>query len=58
MSGISLPRCMHGGFKYWWDPSSSGLRLMSESWSRVGAGSGQLHEVTPTGARFLGEGFV
>jgi hypothetical protein len=49
---------MHGGFKYWWDPSSSGLRLMSESWSRVAAGSGQLHEVTPSGARLLGEGFV
>jgi hypothetical protein len=49
---------MHGGFKYWWDSSSPGLRLMSESWSRVAAGSGQLHEVTPTGARLLGEGFV
>jgi hypothetical protein len=49
---------MHGGFKYWWDPASSGLRLMSESWSRVAAGSGQLHEITPTGARLLAEGFV
>jgi len=49
---------MHGGFKYWWDPASSGLRLMTESWSRVVAGSGQLHEITPTGARLLGEGFV
>jgi hypothetical protein len=49
---------MHGGFKYWWDASSPGLRLMSESWSRVAAGSGHLHEITPTGARLLGEGFV
>jgi hypothetical protein len=49
---------MHGGFKYWWDVSSPGLRLMSESWSRVAAGSGQLHEITPSGARLLGEGFV
>jgi hypothetical protein len=49
---------MHGGFKYWWDPASSRLRLMSESWSRIAAGSGRLHEVTPSGARLLGEGFV
>jgi hypothetical protein len=49
---------MHGGFKYWWDPESAGLRLMSESWSRVADGSGQLHEITPDGARLLGEGFV
>jgi hypothetical protein len=49
---------MHGGFKYWWDASSPGLRLMSESWSRIAAGSGQLHEITPGGARLLGEGFV
>jgi hypothetical protein len=49
---------MQGGFKYWWDPTSSGLRLMTESWSGVVAGSGQLHEITPSGARLLGEGFV
>lgn len=49
---------MSGGFKYWWDVSSPALRLMSESWSRTVPGSGQLHEVTPTGARLLGEGFV
>ena len=49
---------MDGGFKYWWDTSASGLRLMSESWSSRVAGSGQLHEVTPAGARLLGEGFV
>jgi hypothetical protein len=49
---------MHGGFKYWWDATSSGLRLMTESWSGVVAGSGQLHEITPTGARLLGEGFA
>jgi hypothetical protein len=47
-----------GGFKYWWDPSAPGLRLMSESWSRQAAGSGQLHEVTPAGARLLAEGFI
>lgn len=49
---------MHGGFKYWWDPSAKRLRLMTESWSRTTAGSGQLHEVTAAGARLLGEGFV
>jgi hypothetical protein len=49
---------MHGGFNYWWDPSSKRLRLMTESWSRVVAGSGQLHEVTAAGSRLLGEGFV
>lgn len=49
---------MHGGFKYWWDPSSKRLRLMAESWSRVVAGSGQLHEVTAAGSRLLGQGFV
>jgi hypothetical protein len=49
---------MHGGFKYWWDATTTGLRLMTESWSGVVAGSGQLHEITPTGARLLGEGFV
>jgi hypothetical protein len=49
---------MQGGFKYWWDSSAKRLRLMTESWSRVIAGSGQLHEVTAAGARLLGEGFV
>ena len=49
---------MHGGFKYWWDATTSGLRLMTESRSGVVAGSGQLHEITPTGPRLLGEGFV
>ena len=49
---------MSGGFKYWWDVSSPALRLMSESWLRTVPGSGQLHEVTPSGARLLGEGFI
>ncbi|HEY8258648.1 MAG TPA: hypothetical protein VIG08_13410 [Gemmatimonadales bacterium] len=49
---------MHGGFKYWWDSSAKRLRLMAESWSRVTAGSGQLHEITARGAQLLGEGFV
>ncbi len=49
---------MHGGFKYWWDPASKRLRLMTESWSRVVTGSGQLHEITAEGSRLLGEGFV
>jgi hypothetical protein len=49
---------MDGGFKYWWDSSAQGPRLMSESWSRTVAGSGQLHEVTPDGSRLLAEGFV
>jgi hypothetical protein len=49
---------MDGGFKYWWDDSAAGLRLMSESWSRGTPGSGQLHEITPNGASLLGEGFI
>lgn len=49
---------MDGGFKYWWDSSAAGPRLMSESWSRQVSGSGQLHEITPTGARLLAEGFI
>ncbi len=49
---------MNGEFKFWWDASTRGLRLMSESWSRSSPGSGQLHEVTPAGSRLLGEGFV
>lgn len=49
---------MRGGFKYWWDRSGKGLRLMTESWSENVSGSGQLHEVTPAGTRLLGEGFV
>jgi hypothetical protein len=49
---------MDGGFKYWWDAASGGLRLMSESWSKKVEGSGQLHEITPAGARLLGEGFI
>lgn len=49
---------MSGGFKYWWDPTAKRMRLMTESWSRVVSGSGQLHEVTAAGARLLGEGFV
>jgi hypothetical protein len=49
---------MQGGFKYWWDSSAKRMRLMTESWSGAVAGSGQLHEVTASGARLLGEGFV
>ncbi len=49
---------MDGGFKYWWDTSAAGLRLISESWSQRTPGSGQLHEITADGARLLGEGFV
>jgi hypothetical protein len=48
---------MNGGFRYWWDASAPGLRLIVESSFRNVAGSGQLHEITPTGAHLLGEGF-
>jgi hypothetical protein len=41
-----------------WEGSRMMPRLMTESWSGAVAGSGQLHEITPTGARLLGEGFV
>jgi hypothetical protein len=30
---------MRGGFKYWWDRSGKGLRLMTESWSDDVTGS-------------------
>ncbi len=40
------------------DASASGLRLITESWHGSIQGSGQLHEITPAGARLLGEGFV
>ena len=49
---------LDGGFKYWWDSSAAAPRLMSESWSRLVPGSGQLHEVTPAGSRLLAEGFI
>ncbi len=48
---------MGGGFKYWWDATAQGPRLISESSSRTAPGSGQLHEITPNGANLLGEGF-
>jgi hypothetical protein len=48
---------MGGGFRYWWDPRKSGLRLICESGSDSVPGSGQLHEILAAGARLLGEGF-
>lgn len=49
---------MYGGFTYWAAGSGPAARLMVESWSRVVEGSGQRHEVTPSGYRLIDEGFV
>lgn len=50
---------MAGGFNYWFqDDDDGGLRLVTESWSRVVDGSGQRHEITSSGARLTDEGFV
>ena len=49
---------MYGGFSYRLELAASGPKLISESWCRVVEGSGQMHEITPTGSRLVGEGFV
>lgn len=49
---------MYGGFSYRLDCAGAEARLVSESWCRVVGGSGQRHEITPTGSRLVEEGFV
>ena len=49
---------MYGGFSYHLQTGSHGLRLVTESWSRVVGGSGMRHTITPTQVVLEDEGFV
>lgn len=49
---------MYGGFSYWLETDGVEAKLVSESWSRVGGGSGQRHEITSAGSQLVAEGFV
>lgn len=49
---------MYGGFSYWLESTGVTAKLISESWCRVVAGSGQRHEITSQGSRLVAEGFV
>ncbi|MFC6742118.1 ankyrin repeat domain-containing protein [Methylobacterium tardum] len=49
---------MYGGFSYQLRLDVPTPVLISESWCRVVGGSGQRHEITATGSRLIGEGFV
>ena len=49
---------MYGGFNCRLDHGASGVILVAESWCRVVGGSGQRHEITPSGAVLVDEGFV
>ncbi|MDF1585900.1 ankyrin repeat domain-containing protein [Marinimicrococcus flavescens] len=49
---------MYGGFSYRLESTGAGARLISESWCRVAAGSGQRHLITSAGSELVAEGFV
>lgn len=49
---------MYGGFSYRLEVVGVEAKLVSESWCRVAEGSGERHEITPTGSRLVEEGFV
>jgi len=49
---------MYGGFAFWLEGEGNDARLVTESWRRIFAGSGQRHEVTAHGVRLLERGFV
>ncbi len=49
---------MYGGFSFRLELTGVDAKLISESWSRVVAGSGQRHEITSSGAILVEEGFV
>jgi hypothetical protein len=49
---------MYGGFGYRLERAGEEPLLVAESWSRVVGGSGQRHEITPSGSRLVAEGFV
>lgn len=44
---------MYGGFKFRIEGSGPNLKLISESWSRVVGGSGQLHHITVAGCTLV-----
>ena len=48
----------YGGFSYWFETGGDGVRLVTESWSRVWGGSGQRHVITEEGFELVDEGFV
>ena len=54
--GFGVPG-MYGGFNYCLE-TRVGVKLVSESWSRVAGGSGQRHEITSAGSQLVEEGFV
>jgi hypothetical protein len=49
---------MYGGFAYWLEGRGTKRKLVTMSWCRIVAGSGQRHEITPEGAVLVEEGFV
>lgn len=49
---------MYGGFSFRLESTGAGARLISESWCRVAAGSGQRHLITSAGSELVDEGFV
>ncbi len=55
--GFGVPG-MYGGFNYCLETTGVGVKLVSESWSRVAGGSGQRHEITSAGSQLVEEGFV
>ncbi|MEC4991098.1 MAG: hypothetical protein SAJ37_20380 [Oscillatoria sp. PMC 1068.18] len=49
---------MYGGFIYRLQGEGEQLKLITESWSRVVAGSGQRHEITAEKIYLLETGFI
>jgi hypothetical protein len=49
---------MYGGFSYRCEGEGPGLKLISESWSRIVGGSGQRHLITADGVKLVEKGFV
>lgn len=49
---------MYGGFTYRLAADRAVAKLVTESWCRVAGGSGQRHEITPSRADLVTEGFV
>lgn len=49
---------MYGGFRYALRAEGEAAMLVSTSWCRVAAGSGQRHEITADGCTLVDEGFV
>lgn len=49
---------MYGGFSFWLQDFGADAKLISESWSRAEAGSGERHEINSRGYKLVDEGFV